>query len=160
MLTRSASRLLITVLAACATGMVATQAGADDTLSVDDALVRAMPATAAVTAAYLVIHNHGSKTEVLTGISASDFARAELHTSSTVDGRMSMRRLSTVKIPARGSLAFRQGSLHIMLYQPNRVLQPGEVVKLILEFSSGRTISVDAPVRDLRQMHHQDHHQH
>jgi len=62
---------------------------------------------------------------------------------------MRMRPIDGVEIPAGGSVELKPGGLHIMLLDVQRDLEPGQTVTLKLDFESGRSLVVDAPVRPL-----------
>lgn len=104
-------------------------------LRFDEAWIRAAPPTARVLAGYGVFRNVGAQTIHVDSAHSADFARAELHEMSTVDGVMRMRKLDGIDVPAGGQLTFEPGALHLMLFDPKRALAVGDTVEM--EFRAG-----------------------
>ena len=103
-----------------------------------------MPPGRAMTAAYVTIENKGAVDVTLTGVSASR-GDASLHESMRVDGRMSMRPVEKLSIPAGGEIRLEPGGLHVMLMGLERVPAEGESVELCFD-SDAQELCVDAPV--------------
>jgi copper(I)-binding protein len=63
--------------------------------------------------------------------------------------------IDTLTVPAQGHAAFVPGGDHLMLHGPRRALAAGARVILRLQFDSGATLTVNAPVlRDAPAAHH------
>ncbi len=129
---------------AAAIALGAASGDATTTLEVRGAWVRAMPPGRAMTAAYATIENKGTVDVTLTGVSASR-GDASLHESMRVDGRMSMRPVEKLSIPAGGEIRLEPGGLHVMLMGLERVPAEGESVELCFD-SDAQELCVDAPV--------------
>jgi periplasmic copper chaperone A len=78
----------------------------------------------------------------------ADFAiRSEMHESMKSGGMMSMKPLAAgVEIPAGGTVAFKPGGLHVMLYDIRPDLKPPGPMPLNLRFASGTTLTIGARV--------------
>jgi len=117
-------------------------------LRIEQAWARETPPGATVAAAYLRIVNGGAA-DVLRGASTPVAKQVELHSSTVENGMMRMRPMPELAIPARQTVAFKPGTLHIMLIDLARPLKAGERVHLTLMFRDAGPISVDVPVRGL-----------
>jgi periplasmic copper chaperone A len=139
-------RNLVVPAAAClALSVALAQAPA---LSAQDAWVRATPG-ADVAAAYLTLHNGGSRAAVIVGVSSPVAAMAMIHESSIVNGLSTMRPRERVQIAPGATVKFVPGGLHIMLLGLTRKLAPENEVPLVLQLEGGGTLSVTARVRPL-----------
>jgi len=103
-----------------------------------------------VTAAYMIIENPSDDPDRLLSASSEIAATVEIH-ETTMDGEvMHMRPVEDgVTVPANGQVELKPRGLHIMLMGVRDSLEPGDTVTLTLKFESGRTITVEAPVRPL-----------
>jgi len=117
-------------------------------LRIEQAWARETPPGATVGAAYFRIVNGGAA-DVLHSASTPVAKQVELHSSTVENGIMRMRPLSELAVPARQTVAFRPGTLHMMLIDLLRPLKAGERVHLTLMFRDAGPVSVDVPVRRL-----------
>ena len=126
--------------------MVGTPARAG-TLEVHAPMVRMVPPSQRVSAAFMVLRNHGMSERSLVA-AHSDVADAlELHNHIMEDGMMKMRRVDTITIPGHGQVALKSSGFHIMLIGLTRDLEMGEEVPIELEFADGERLAVDAVVQ-------------
>lgn len=116
-------------------------------LSARDAWVREAPASRPTSAAYLTFDNTTGAD--LTVVSASTPAAkvVELHEMRDEDGRMRMRKVDELVVPARGSLVLKPGGLHVMLFELTGALEAGATVPFTFTLADGSTLKVDAQVR-------------
>lgn len=105
-------------------------------LSVDDAWVRLPAVPGRPAAAYFTITG-GPRPRTLVRVTADYAVRAELHRSMMAGGRMTMRPLSSVAVPAGEEIAFEPGGRHVMLYDLNPRAKPGATTLLTLTFDDG-----------------------
>lgn len=135
-------------LAVGAAATVAAACGPPDTtidISVRDA-ISPLPATADMGSVYLTITNRGGRPDVLEGASTTEAVAVTLHQSSIGgDGTAGMTQLSEVPIPARSSVAFQPGGLHLMLDTPSP-LRVGDRFTLALDFRGAGTVRVEVRV--------------
>jgi periplasmic copper chaperone A len=116
-----------------------------------DGYVRLLPPGSPNTAAFMVLKNDGDKPVTLTAASSPDAGRAEMHTHLHENGVMKMRQVDGIEIPAKGEVALKPGSLHIMLFEV-RELSQATPFPLILTLSDGQTISLSLPVKPVEPM--------
>lgn len=98
-------------------------------------------------AGYAVIRNTGDGTLRFTGASSPDYGMVMLHHSRLAQGDSTMERVDHLDIPPHGSVKLAPGGYHLMLSQPTRAIEPGNHVKVTLEFAGGETLQADFPVR-------------
>jgi copper(I)-binding protein len=92
-------------------------------------------------AGYLVIYNKGYAPDRLTAITSPVAQRVSMHESKVAGGFATMTNLRSVEIPARTTVTFAPGGLHIMLEALRRPLAVGDRVPITLWFN------VSGPVR-------------
>ncbi|MGA0882856.1 MAG: copper chaperone PCu(A)C [Burkholderiaceae bacterium] len=101
-------------------------------------------------AAFVEIHNHGKAADRLTAVKfpSAVVSRGELHSMSHEDGKMVMRELKGVPLPAGGSIKMQPGGDHLMLIGLKRTLKVGEIIDATLVFEKAGEIKVSMPVVD------------
>lgn len=117
-------------------------------LTVRDAWVRAVPG-AAVAAAYMRLHNGGTRPLTVIGVRSALAGHAMIHETQLVGGVSTMRPHEPLLIAAGASVALEPGGLHVMLHDLAHPLTVGELVPLELLLEGGGRIAVSARVRPL-----------
>ncbi|MDP6552540.1 MAG: copper chaperone PCu(A)C [Arenicellales bacterium] len=140
-MTKTLSFLLAMVI--CMAGAAAWAA----TLEVQAPMVRMVPPGQSVSAAFMVLHNHGMSERSLVAAHSDVADAVELHNHIMEDGMMKMRRLDAIAIPGHGQAVLQPGGFHIMLIGLSRSLEMGEQVLIELEFADGERLAVDAVVQ-------------
>lgn len=116
--------------------------------SVEQGYVRAMPAGATHSAAYLTLLNLGEPARLVQIQVDSRIAkRASLHTLIEDQGVIRMRQLEDVDIPAAGRLELSQGGNHIMLMGLASPLKIGQQIELTLIFANKQPQTVSLIVK-------------
>lgn len=121
--------------------------GADPAMRVSDAWVRAGPPGMAVLAGYMRLTNAGDRELAVTKVSSPDFAMVHMHRTVTHDGVARMEAQEQLLVPAGGELSLAPGGLHLMLMHPNRTLNTGDNVTLVLHVRDHEPISMKVPVK-------------
>lgn len=127
--------------------------------------IRATTKQAGATAAYAVIHNHGTDDDRLIGASASFARKTELH-EMTLDGDvMKMRALTDgIALPAGGTIILKKRSDHIMLMGLTEQVLEDQRYQITLEFEKAGAITFEAqtiPLSGKTRTHtHEDTHKH
>jgi len=103
-------------------------------LSIDDSWVRASIPGQSRTAGYLTLGNTGAVDCTLLAANSELAGRVEIHEHRHSGGKMQMRQLPSLVIPAGGERRFEPGGLHLMLLELTRPLKPGE--ELAITFST------------------------
>ena len=125
---------------------LAAPADAASELNVTNAWLRALPGRLPA-AGYFTLRNAASKPVTLSGAYSPSCGMVMLHKSMNMGGVASMDNVSTVAVPAGGSLEFAPGGYHLMCMQPTSTLRRGGKVDVTLQFVGGSTISVQFAVR-------------
>ncbi|UCC56585.1 MAG: copper chaperone PCu(A)C [Gammaproteobacteria bacterium] len=108
--------------------------------------VREAPPTSRVLAGYMTILNTGDEPAVITGIVSPDFDRTELHRTRIEDGIATMVAVETIKVPPGGKALLEPGGLHLMLFDPKRVLRQNDIVRFELQYAGTARLAVEAQV--------------
>lgn len=133
---------LLVGLAAC--GSVANGDEEPALVVIDASLDR--PVNPALAAIRFEIHNRTATADTLVGVSSPD-GSASIHRSDVDDqGRSTMTPVDRIAVPARSTVVFAPGGLHVMLDGITRDLQVGEAVPLVLEFEHHGAVQVDVAV--------------
>lgn len=116
-----------------------------------DGYVRLLPPGSPNTAAFLVLKNDADKPVKLVAAASPEVGRAELHTHLHENGVMRMRQVESIAIPAKGEVALKPGSFHVMLFEV-RELSQGTPFPLILTMDDGQTLELSLPVKPIEPM--------
>ncbi|WP_375427022.1 copper chaperone PCu(A)C [uncultured Sphingomonas sp.] len=108
-------------------------------VTVDDAWVRLPAAPGRPGAGYLTVRG-GATDRTLVRVTADYALRSEMHETSTTGGRMTMRPLASVPVPAGDEVAFTPGGRHLMLYDLDPRAKPGTSTLLTLTFENGERL--------------------
>lgn len=123
-------------------------AGADGVV-VTGAWVRAVAADRPMSAAYVTLCNAAAADDQLVSASSPAVATVEIHESTrTPQGVVGMRPVKAVALPTGRPVSLEPGGAHLMLIGLLGPLEAGGVVPLTLVFASGKTLTIDAEVRD------------
>lgn len=115
-------------------------------LYVDGGVIRLSPNPDTPSAGYFTVHA-GSDAVTLRDVSTDAAVRVEMHDSVMKKGMMSMEKLDSVDIPAKGVLKFEPGGRHLMLWTVNPAVAATGKITLTLIFSNGDRILLDAAVQ-------------
>lgn len=131
--------LIVLLLAACS----------KQSLSINDAYVRAPVADRDVTAAFMTIVNDSETDNALLTASSPAAEKVELHQHTHSDGMMRMRQVERIEIPAQASAVLEPGGYHMMLTGIKPELREQESIDIDLNFANGETVKVAAEVRSV-----------
>ena len=108
-------------------------------------------------AIYLNIMNHGEVDDVLLRASTDVAEATELH-ETTMDENdvMNMSPINNIAVPADSIVSLEPGGKHIMLLGLTETLHAGTPVKVTLTFEKAGEIVVEAEVREMGGMDHND----
>ena len=96
---------------------------------------------------YFDLHNGTGRTMTLNGATSPACGMLMLHKSDTMGGMASMSDVSTIEVPAGGTLSFSPGGYHLMCMQPAAAMQRGGKVSVTLQFADGTKLPVTFGVR-------------
>lgn len=134
-------RRMMAVLAACAA--LAACRGQDS--YVDKGYVRLPAVKGQPAAAYFTLHGSG-RDMTLISINTEYAIRSEMHESMRAGGMSSMKPIDHLALPAGGTIEFKPGGKHVMLYDVNPDIGPGRTMALTFTFGDGTRLSYPALV--------------
>jgi periplasmic copper chaperone A len=143
MLTRPPWNFLAFLLLMCAS---VAHAQAPELL-VKDAWARPPLAPQNNTAVYMTLENQSSTSRSVVSVTTQDAGKAELHEVRREGGMMTMMPAKEITVPAKGSVEFKPGGFHIMLFGLQKPLKPGDQIHLVLTLKDGASVPVVATVR-------------
>ena len=114
---------------------------------IQDPWVRSAPPNAPALGAFMQIHNNTNQDVKLISAHAKAYGQIQLHRTINDNGMMRMVEQEFMPILANKKLHLKPGSWHIMLINPDRVPNEGEVVALKLLFNNGTSQIVNFKVR-------------
>lgn len=117
-------------------------------LYVDRGVIRISPNPDTPSAGYFTVHA-GSDPVTLRDVITEAAVRAEMHDSVMKNGVMTMVKLDSVDIPAKGVLKFEPGGRHLMLWGVDPAVAATGKITLTLLFSNGDRILIDAAVQKM-----------
>jgi copper(I)-binding protein len=117
-------------------------------LYVDGGVIRLSPNPETPSAGYFTVHA-GSEPVTLRDVTTDAAVRVEMHDSVMTKGMMSMKKIDSVDIPAKGVLKFEPGGRHLMLWKVNPTVAATGKITLTLIFSNGDRILIDAAVQKM-----------
>lgn len=98
-------------------------------------------------AGYVVINNPSSNEMQLTSAQSDRAERVELHTIVREDGVAKMREVSSIPVPANGSVKLQPGGYHIMFIGIKQPFTSGETVPVTLNFAGQKPVIVEFKVQ-------------
>ena len=116
-------------------------------VSVSQAWVRAGPPSISVYAGYLMLNNRSNQTQTIVAVSSPRFAKVEIHRTQIENGIARMVKQSELVLAPNGILKLEPGGLHLMLIDPNGVLELNERIPVQLEFANGASMNSELTVR-------------
>lgn len=113
---------------------------------IDQAWVRLSPNKETPSAGYFVAHG-GDAGGQIRGVLTDYALKVEMHESIDKDGMMTMARIDSVDIPAKGEVAFAPGGKHLMLWGVNDTAVGRGKMQLTFLMANGDRLLVDAVIR-------------
>ena len=130
------------LLAGCGGG----PAKKDRAIAVEQPWVR-LPAVAGEPGAAYFELTGGAEGTKLLSVSSPLVKRIELHESMTGGNMASMKKLKDVDFAYDGTIAFKPGGRHAMLFGINSSVKPGTALPLTFAFDTAPPVTVNAEVR-------------
>ncbi len=115
-------------------------------LKVESPWVFAVPPGAKDTAAFMTLMNTGTATVRVISAKTEAAARVAPMITTKTEGRMGMKDVPYIEVPAGGRTVLAPGGDHLMIYGLKAPLKPGEKVPLVLTLEPGGTMTISAIV--------------
>ena len=123
---------------------------ADDiNLSISKARIIIMPPMMKITSAYMTLKNNSDKSITLVKATSDSYEYIDMHKTQITDGMAKMIHQETLTIAAGESLAFENGSYHLMMHNPTHPLVKDELIKITFHSAEGQKITFDAIATNL-----------
>lgn len=116
-------------------------------LLITEAWIKNLPAVVPVRAGYMNITNNQKQTAEIEWLTSESFARIEIHQSIKKNDLMSMQPVHVLAIGPNQTLQLTPGSYHLMMMDPVKNLQPGNIVKVIIGYADKSTQIIEMIVR-------------
>ncbi|MBB3991107.1 copper chaperone PCu(A)C [Croceicoccus naphthovorans] len=113
-------------------------------VSLTAAEVRMPAVTGRPGVAYFTIASEDPRTIV--GVSVMGAGRAEMHQTTSQDGKMSMALVEEIALQPGEPIAFQSGGYHAMLFDMDATIAPGGTTDLTITFANGDKASIAANV--------------
>ena len=118
-------------------------------ISTSNEVIRLVPPTAQNSAGFLKLTNSSTTDIKLLKAESTISTTVELHDVVMESGKMTMRPISEIIIPAKGSVELKPGSLHIMFIGLKSPLKAGDSSEIKLTFDSKKSITFKAFVKEI-----------
>lgn len=127
-----------------AVALASTGCAKEEELQVTNAWVRMSAVPNNPSAAYFTVRG-GPEEVQLISVSSTVAIRSEMHESMTGhQGMAGMKPISSVPVPAHGTVEFEPGGKHVMFWNINPGIKPPKTMPLVFAFSNGERIEVAA----------------
>ena len=98
-------------------------------------------------AAYFVLTPGPQASGSVVSVAVGHFARAEFHQSKMEGGVMTMGPVDSLLLTPGKPIVFAPGGYHVMLFDGDSVLKPGDRTQITLTLDTGETIIASAKVK-------------
>lgn len=115
-------------------------------VKVESPWIFAVPPGAKDTAAFMSLVNTSDKPIRLTGGKTEAAERVSPMITTKTDGRMGMKDVDYIEIPAGGRVTLAPGADHLMIYGLKKPLTPGQNVPIVITLAPGGTMTINAVV--------------
>jgi periplasmic copper chaperone A len=99
---------------------------------------------------YMIIMNHGTADDDLTGLSTPIADKAEMHRTVTENSVSGMDAIADLPVKANQAATFGPGGLHVMLTGLKQPLKLGDNFPLTLNFAKAGAITVTVSVQQIK----------
>ncbi|HEY4213084.1 MAG TPA: copper chaperone PCu(A)C [Steroidobacteraceae bacterium] len=117
-------------------------------LTVNSAWIRVTPGSD-VASVYLTLVNPGKKPITIVSVESPVAGHAMVHETRIEGGIARMRPVDRITVAPGKTVVFQPEGLHIMLHGVTQKLAVGQSVPLVLQFSDGASMHLNATVRPL-----------
>jgi copper(I)-binding protein len=99
---------------------------------------------------YMIVMNHGTADDDLTGLSTPIADKAEMHRTMDMNGMSHMEAVADLPVKANAAVTFAPGALHVMLTGLKQPLKLGDNFPLTLNFAKAGAITVTVSVQQIK----------
>lgn len=117
-------------------------------ISASNVQIRLTPPVSKTTAMFLTLKNSSDKEVKLKKVSGDLSDNIELHDMIMENNSMKMRAVTEIKVPQKGEVILKSGSLHVMIFDIKKELKENDKHKFKLTFDNGENLEIEASVKD------------
>ena len=99
---------------------------------------------------YMIVMNHGTNDDDMTGLSTPVADKAEMHRTMDTSGMSHMEALTDLPVKAMNAVTFAPGGLHVMLTGLKQPLKVGDSFPLTLTFAKAGAMTVTVSVQQIK----------
>jgi copper(I)-binding protein len=99
---------------------------------------------------YMIVMNHGTADDDLTGLSTPVADKAEMHRTTDMNGMSHMEAVADLPVKANAAVTFGPGGLHVMLTGLKQPLKLGDSFPLTLSFAKAGAVTVTVSVQQIK----------
>src|ERR1700743_1938860 len=99
---------------------------------------------------YLIVMNHGTTDDDLTGLSTPVADKAEMHRTMDMNGMSHMEAVTDLPVKAMNAVTFAPGGLHVMLMGLNQPLKVGDSFPWPLTFAKAGSVTTTVTVQPIK----------
>ena len=127
-----------------------------NTITVEQAWVRATPSGAQTGAAYMTLINNGASADRLVSAATPAAEQVQFHRQTEDNGVSRMREVHNVELSPGGKVIFKPGQMHMMIVGLKQPLKEGQSFPLTLQFEKAGPMDVTVPIEKVGAMQHED----
>jgi copper(I)-binding protein len=127
-----------------------------NTITVEQAWVRATPSGAQTGAAYMTLINNGASADRLVSAATPAAEQVQFHRQTEDNGVSRMREVHNVELSPGGKIIFKPGDMHMMIVRLKQPLKEGQTLPLTLQFEKAGQIDLNVPIEKVGAMKHED----
>ena len=137
-------------------GNLGAQTAVPNPVAVEQPWARATPKGAKTAAAYMILTNNSRSAEKLLSATSPMADKIQFHEETEENGVARMRELRGIEIAPGTKIAFKPGSMHMMMVGLKQPLKQGETFPLTLHFEHAGEIEISVPVSKVGAMGQHD----
>ena len=99
---------------------------------------------------YMIVMNHGTADDDLTGLSTPVADKAEMHRTMDMNGMSRMEAVADLPVKAMDAATFGPGGLHVMLTGLKQPLKIGDSFPLTLTFAKAGPVTITVSVQQIK----------
>jgi len=145
-------KFFIVILSMCCISLTNAQTKLGN-LQISKQMARATAPGQSMSSAYLLIENKGSTPDRLLTVTYSRAKEVQIHEMKMEGDKMMMRQLTSLEIPANGSVELKPGGYHLMMMGVQEPIKEGEQVKMTLQFEKAGKVDLIFPAQSLSGKH-------
>ena len=113
----------------------------ENALIITNAWIQEAPPNTKIMAGYMSLTNNSNEPVTIRSITSQSFRKIEPHRTLYKDGIAKMASLKKLTVPEQGSITFKPGSYHLMMFSPEKPLLSGDTVTVSFQLDKHPAIN-------------------